>query len=156
MSFPPPTITAFADLSPEMVYKILKLRSAIFVVEQNCVYQDMDDLDLTAQHLFFTCRQDNENDEIIAYCRLLKPGVKYAEWSIGRVVTAQKWRGQNWGHHLMQSALRTIKAQGGQACRISAQSHLKAFYESHGFIATDKAYLEDGIPHLEMFWQITA
>jgi ElaA protein len=136
----------FDELSTQELYQILRLRSEVFVVEQNCVYQDIDNKDQKALHLFGTLE-----GEIIAYSRLFKPGDYFEFSSIGRVVVAEKHRDKNFGHALIDQSILEIKNRFKvEKITISAQLYLKKFYESHGFIATSAMYLEDDIPHIEM------
>jgi ElaA protein len=136
----------FEELSTQELYQILRLRSEVFVVEQNCVYQDIDNKDQKALHLFGVVE-----GEIIAYSRLFKPGDYFEFSSIGRVVVAKKNRDKNFGHELIdQSILEINRRFNVQNITISAQLYLKKFYESHGFFATSEMYLEDDIPHIEM------
>lgn len=136
----------FDELSTQELYQILRLRSEVFVVEQNCVYQDIDNKDQKALHLFGIVE-----GEIIAYSRLFKPGDYFEFSSIGRVVVAEKHRDKNFGHELIdQSILEINRRFNVQNITISAQLYLKKFYESHGFKATSAIYLEDDIPHIEM------
>jgi ElaA protein len=136
----------FDELSTQELYQILRLRSEVFVVEQNCVYQDIDNKDQKALHLFGTLE-----GEIIAYSRLFKPGDYFEFSSIGRVVVAEKHRDKNFGHALIDQSILEIKNRFKvENITISAQLYLKKFYESHGFIATSAMYLEDDIPHIEM------
>ena len=136
----------FDELSTKELYQILRLRSEVFVVEQNCVYQDIDNKDQKALHLFGIAE-----GEIIAYSRLFKPGDYFEFSSIGRVVVAEKHRDKNFGHELIdQSILEINRRFNVQNITISAQLYLKKFYESHGFVATSETYLEDDIPHIEM------
>jgi len=136
----------FEELSTQELYQILRLRSEVFVVEQNCVYQDIDNKDQKALHLLGIVE-----GEIIAYSRLFKPGDYFEFSSIGRVVVAEKHRDKNFGHELIdQSILEINHKYNVQNITISAQLYLKKFYESHGFFATSEMYLEDDIPHLEM------
>jgi len=134
----------FSALSAQELYDILQLRAAVFVVEQNCPYQDVDGHDQAAWHV--TCR---ENGVLLAYCRVLPPGEKFAEWSVGRVITSPAARGRGLGQTLMQQALALIDAKGGNV-RISAQAYLEKFYQGHGFASVSAPYDEDGIPHIEM------
>ena len=137
---------SFAELTTLELYHILRLRAEIFVVEQDCVYQDVDNKDQDSYHVM-----GYENDVLIAYARVVKPGVSYTEVSIGRVVVAFTQRQRKLGVDLMNESIRFIETNlGKQAIRISAQSHLEKFYGSLGFDATGKKYLEDGIPHIEM------
>ena len=140
-------VKEFGELSNIELYDILKLRAEVFVVEQNCPYQDMDDKDQNSLHLMFW-----ENDYLIAYTRLLDKGISYPEYaSIGRVVTSPTIRGKGIGKKLMAESIKVcIKHFGKTAIKISAQFHLKTFYEEFGFVTTGHQYLEDNIPHIAM------
>lgn len=139
-------IKSFETLSVNELYAILKLRSEIFVVEQNCVYLDIDGKDQLALHLF-----GEFDGKIVAYSRLFKPGITFDNASIGRVVVDANYRDRKWGHDLMQESIAGIQSQFGESkITIGAQLYLKKFYESHGFIQTSEMYLEDDIPHIEM------
>jgi ElaA protein len=127
------------------MYSVLQLRSEVFVVEQNCVYQDIDGKDEKAIHLL-----GKIEGEIVAYARLFKPGDYFDTASIGRVVVKQRFRNRNLGHDLMREAVAALAAISETAITISAQLYLKKFYESHGFVAVGAQYLEDDIPHIEM------
>jgi ElaA protein len=136
----------FDALSRDQLYGLLRLRSEVFVVEQNCVFQDMDGLDDQAMHLL-----GGRASALIAYVRCFPAGVTFDEASIGRVVTRQSARGGGLGQVLMAEAIRALVAEwGAQPIRIGAQAHLKDFYQRHGFVDVGKPYVEDGIPHLEM------
>lgn len=140
----------FSDLSPDELYDILQLRSEIFVVEQNCVYNDLDGLDKDAVHQFL-----KKDGEIVAYSRLLKPGTRFSEYSIGRVVVKQSERGTGLGIKMMEEAKRYIINELGAAkIKISAQSYLQRFYENLGFEIITEMYLEDGIPHFGMMYKV--
>jgi len=135
------------EWSNDLLYAAMRLRSAIFVVEQNCVFPDMDGLDPACTHL---CGTD-ASGELLAYARLLAPGVKYRQASIGRVVTTEAVRGQQLGRALMVEALRLSRERHpGHAIRIGAQQRLERFYASLGFVQTGEPYLEDGIWHIDM------
>jgi len=137
----------FSELSNVEVYKILQLRNEVFIVEQNCVYQDCDDKDFKAWHL---CGWEGEI--LIAYTRLFDKGVSYGDAaSIGRVITARNVRGQNLGKELMLRSIQKIEELFGETTiRISAQLYLKRFYESFSFVQKGEVYLEDGIEHISM------
>jgi len=136
----------FEALSVVELYQILRLRSEIFVVEQNCVYQDLDNKDQKALHLF-----GEYDGKIIAYSRLFKAGDYFDCSSIGRVVVAANYRDKKFGHELIIQGIAEIRNHfNEQNITISAQLYLKKFYETHGFIQTSKMYLEDDIPHIEM------
>ena len=136
----------FTELNTTELYKILKLRSEVFVVEQNCAYQDIDDADLQAIHQLIW-----KKEQLIAYSRILPPGSYFEQLSIGRILTASTIRGQQYGHLLMQEAIGYCQEQYPyQSIKLSAQQYLIEFYRSHGFEITGKGYLEDGIPHIGM------
>lgn len=138
----------FDSLTREELYKILRLRSEIFVVEQNCAYQDIDKKDFNALHLFL---KENESDKILAYARLFQPGDYYTQASIGRVAVRKKKRREGLGHQLMIKAIEEVENNfHTKPIKIGAQLYLKEFYESHGFVQIDEEYIEDGIPHIHM------
>ncbi len=139
----------FDELTPFELYAILQLRNEVFVVEQNCVYQDADNKDPLSYHLMAW-----ENNKLFAYTRIIPPGIAYAEASIGRVVTSPAIRKTGIGRELMQVSLEKITDLfGNSPVRIGAQQYLEKFYSSLGFQSTGKHYLEDGIPHVEMLKQ---
>ena len=144
----------FDALSREQLYALLRLRSEVFVVEQACIFQDMDGLDDQAMHLLGVQSPLTPGlpaPELVAYVRCFAKGVTFDEASIGRVVTRQSARGGGLGHVLMAEAIRALQQQWGvQPIRIGAQAHLKGFYERHGFADVGKPYVEDGIDHSEM------
>lgn len=136
----------FSELKPLELYAIMQLRNEVFVVEQNCVFQDADNKDIDAWHLM-GCREE----QLMAYTRLLPRDISYAHASIGRVVTSPHARGKGVGRKLMQESIDTLyKIWGKQPIQIGAQLYLKNFYESLGFQQTSEIYLEDGIEHIEM------
>jgi len=139
-------IKRFEALSVAELYRILELRSEVFVVEQNCVYQDIDGKDPKALHLI------GEHDgKIVAYARLFDKGDYFDQSSIGRVVVAGNARDKKFGHDLLKAAINGIFEHFGQsAIEISAQLYLQKFYESHAFEAQGETYLEDDIPHIHM------
>lgn len=144
------TCTRFEDLSPAVLYEILKLRSEVFVVEQQCVFLDMDDKDQGAWHL--TGRYE---DRLVAYTRLLPPGLTYSEASIGRVVSSPSVRRMGFGRELMEVSIRQLWTLfGKQNIRIGAQLYLEQFYGSFGFIRQGDVYIEDEIPHIKMLLSI--
>lgn len=139
-------IKRFNDLSVPELYRVLQLRSDVFIVEQNCPYPDVDGKDAKALHLLGIYEGN-----IVAYSRLFAPGYYFENASIGRVVIDQSYRDRKWGHNLMQAAITGIKEHYGvDAVTISAQLYLKKFYESHGFVQEGEQYLEDDIPHVRM------
>lgn len=139
-------IKAFNELSVTELYQLLQLRSDVFIVEQNCVYPDIDGKDAKALHLLGIYE-----GKVAAYARLFAPGYYFENASIGRVVINQNYRDRKWGHSLMQEAIAGIKHYyGADAITISAQLYLKKFYEGHGFVQDGEGYLEDDIPHIKM------
>ncbi len=139
-------IKRFNEFSLQELYSVLQLRSEVFVVEQNCVYQDIDGKDEKALHLLGIY-----DDKIVAYARLFEPGYYFEEAAIGRVVISAEYRDRKWGHNLMEAAIDGIKEHyNTNAITISAQLYLKKFYESHGFVQVGEGYLEDDIPHIRM------
>ena len=136
----------WSEISLEELYSVLRLRSEVFVVEQDCVYQDIDNKDQIAIHLLGYI-----NKELIAYSRLFNEGDYFKETSFGRAIIKKEKRGQGYGDELVKESLKTIKSYyGNKKEKISAQAHLKTFYSKHAFIAKGKEYLEDGIPHVSM------
>jgi ElaA protein len=136
----------FASLSPFEVYAILQLRNEVFVVEQACVFQDADDKDQESYHLM-----GYSGGKLVAYTRLVPPGVIYDDVSIGRVVTSPTARRSGAGRELMKNSIaHCYTLFGKRPIRIGAQLYLKAFYESFGFHQTSDVYFEDGIEHIYM------
>jgi ElaA protein len=139
-------LNKFDALTPRQLYAILQLRNAVFVVEQACVFQDADDKDQDSYHLM-----GFDGDKLVAYTRLLPPGLTYEQSSIGRVVTAAAVRRYGVGKKLMQESIDAVcKLFGNGPIKIGAQLYLKNFYESFGFLQTGEPYLEDGIEHIHM------
>ena len=139
----------FNKLSLSELYDILQLRADIFVVEQDCVYNDLDGLDKDAVHMFL-----KEGKEIVAYTRLLKPGTRFSDYSIGRVVVKQPKRGTGTGIRMMEEAKKFIlNSWGATRIQVSAQKYLQKFYEDLGFKVITEEYLEDGIPHVGMLFK---
>ena len=140
-------LSTFKRLDIMILYKILQLRSEVFIVEQTCYYQDLDDKDEGSLHLMGWDR-----GHLVAYSRLLPKGISYPmSSSIGRVVTHSDYRGQGLGKELMQLSIKHCEEQWpGDPIKISAQTYLKEFYEDFGFTQCGEGYLEDGIPHIPM------
>lgn len=139
-------VKSFSELSIYELYAILQLRSEVFVVEQDCVYQDIDFKDQKALHVFCF-----KNNQIIAYTRIFKPGDYFKEASIGRVVVKKSERTYGYGHDLIIASIKAIEDNyQTKEITISAQVYLTKFYNSHGFKKVSDEYLEDGIPHIEM------
>ena len=140
------TLKPFADLTPTELYSILQLRNEVFIVEQNCPYQDLDNKDLKSWHLMGI-----KDDKLAAYSRLLAPGISYRESSIGRIVSSPAVRKTGIGKKLVEKSIEQIKKLfETDTIRIGAQLYLKTFYESFGFIQEGEVYLEDNIPHILM------
>ena len=135
-------LRTFAELSTAELYAIMALRQRVFVVEQNCAYLDADGYDQVSRHLWAA-----RGDAIAAYLRIVPAGTKFAELSIGRVITAPEARGSGLGRELMK---RGIEAAGGVPIRLGAQAHLEKFYGELGFARVGDVYDEDGIPHVDM------
>jgi ElaA protein len=136
----------FAELTPEQIHDVYRLRVDVFIVEQNCVFQDVDGVDPKCWHLL-----GYSGGKLVAYARLLPAGVKFDEPSIGRVITARSVRKTGLGRVLMREAM--MRARGlwpGQPLRIGAQAHLERFYNEFGFTKSSDPYDEDGIIHIEM------
>ena len=136
----------FKELTTIELYNLLQLRSQVFVVEQDCVYQDIDFKDQKALHIL-----GFKNDKIIAYTRIFKPGDYFDKASIGRVVVAENERKFGYGHLIMEYSIKAIYSFFNEKIiKISAQKYLKEFYESHNFVQIGEEYLEDNIPHIAM------
>lgn len=136
----------FDELTTSELYAIMQLRNDVFVVEQNCIYQDADGKD---QHSWHLCGW-NKN-ELVAYTRIIPQGISYTEASIGRVVTAASHRRTGIGSKLMKESIdRAFNRFSCTSIRIGAQVYLTSFYQSLGFVPCSNEYLEDGIPHIEM------
>ena len=139
-------IKQFDQLTLEELYTLLALRSEVFVVEQDCVYQDIDQKDQKALHIL-----GYVEDNLVAYARGFKPGDYFKEAAIGRVVVAMDYRKSNYGHEIVDAAIDAVLERWGPGpIKLSAQTYLIAFYRKHGFETTGQEYLEDGIPHIAM------
>jgi len=140
----------FSELDTEDLYQILRIRSEVFVVEQDCVYQDIDNKDKNAIHLYY-----KENDQIVAYTRIFKAGDYYENPCIGRVVVSKKNRGNDLGKKIMIDSMEYIKQNiKGEKIELSAQKYLDKFYKDLGFYKIGEDYLEDGIPHQRMIFDL--
>ena len=136
----------FDQLPLRTLYEVLQLRSEVFVVEQACIFQDLDGSDDQAMHLL-----GRSGGQLVAYARCLPAGVKYVEASLGRVITRRSARASGMGHVLMQRAIAAIHSHWGEPpIRIGAQARLEKFYNRYGFAKAGPVYLEDGIDHIEM------
>jgi len=140
------TIKTFKELTTDELYALLQLRSEVFVVEQDCVYQDIDYKDQKALHVL-----GFKNDKLVAYTRIFKPGDYFNYASIGRVIVAQNERDHKYGYDIMNASINAIKEYYNETTiKISAQTYLKKFYNNLGFEEVGEGYLEDGIPHIGM------
>jgi ElaA protein len=136
----------FKDLAPHELYAFMRLRSEVFVVEQNCIYLDADNIDPYCYHLML-----RDQTEIVSYARLIPPGVSYTEMSIGRIVSNPAYRGTGAGKQLLTVAIEECyRLFGAGPIKIGAQLYLKKFYNAFGFIQTSEVYDEDGIDHIKM------
>jgi len=138
-------LSKFEELTNQDLHDIFRLRVDIFVVEQNCPYGEIDGKDPQSLHLLY-----KKNGEIVAYARILPPGVSYDEPSIGRVIVAKQHRKTGLAHELLAQAVKVARANYHQPIKIGAQAHLEKYYARAGFVKTSAVYLEDGIPHIEM------
>lgn len=139
-------VKTYQDLSVDELYAILQLRSEVFVVEQDCVYQDIDGKDQNALHII-----GYKNNTIVAYTRVFRPGFYFEEASIGRVVVKKNQRQHQYGYDIMKASIDAIKmAYNETKIKISAQTYLKRFYNNLEFFEIGEEYLEDGIPHIAM------
>jgi len=140
----------FSELTNQQLYDILQLRSEVFVVEQDCVYQDIDGNDQISIHVLFY-----NKETLVVYARILPPNTYFKQVSIGRIIVKESSRGLDYGHKLMTFCIDFIRSKYNKNfIKISAQEHLKPFYSQHGFIQTGDPYLEDGIPHIAMLANI--
>ena len=139
-------VKSFKELTKQELYSLLKLRAEVFVVEQNCIYQDIDGKDEKALHIL-----GFKNDKLIAYTRVFKPGDYFENASIGRVLVIKNERHLKYGNRIMKQSIQAIKNNYNETTiKISAQCYLNNFYNNLGFIAVGTQYLEDGIPHILM------
>ena len=139
-------IKPWKKLSRQQINDIFSLRSEVFIVEQECPYQDVDGKDEIADHVML-----HEGSELVGYARVFPKNTYFREASFGRAVVKKKNRGEGYGHLLVEKSLKHLKEKKQSPIKISAQSYLKDFYSSHGFIAKGEEYMEDGIPHTAMY-----
>lgn len=139
-------VKKFHEVSASELYEILRLRAEVFIVEQDCVYQDIDNKDQKALHVI-----GYKNDKIIAYTRVFSEGDYFEKASIGRVVVSEQERKYGYGHELIRKSIEAIEQHfKTNEIKISAQCYLQKFYEKHDFKQVGETYLEDGIPHIAM------
>ena len=140
------TVKTFEELSLHELYQLLQLRAEVFVVEQDCVYQDIDGKDEKALHVL-----GYEDGKLVAYTRIFPPGIYFKEAAIGRVVVKSNTRKNKFGHEIMRASIKAVEENfNTNTIKLSAQTYLTKFYESHGFEQMGEGYLEDGIPHIAM------
>lgn len=139
-------IKSFEDLSKKELYELLQLRSEVFVVEQDCVYRDVDGKDQRALHVLGW-----EDGKLVAYARCFEAGDYFEEAAIGRILVRENYRKLGYGHKITEASIEAIRSMyKADTIMISAQTYLVIFYESHGFMTTGDRYMEDGIPHIAM------
>lgn len=138
-------IKTFEQLNKAELYEIIQLRIAVFIIEQDCPYQDLDGMDDQGLHMWI-----EEAGEIVCYLRINPAGTRFTEPSLGRIVTQMTYRNKGLGEILINKAIEEVCKDKPTAIRISAQSYLENYYEKFGFIKCSEEYLEDNIPHIEM------
>ena len=139
----------FDELTTKELYEILRARAEVFVVEQDCIYQDCDRKDQKSWHLF-----SEENGEVVSYMRIIEKGVSYPEMSMGRLLTREQHRKSGYSRETIARGLDfVVNTLGETKVRVSGQLYMKKFYESMGFRTTSEVYLEDGIEHVEMLYE---
>ena len=141
--------SSFDDFTPQNLYDVLKLRQDIFIIEQECIYDDIDGLDDRSQHLILI-----DEDKIVGYLRIVPPGIKYDEYSLGRILVDQRNRNRGLGKKVVEKGIEIVKSEGARAIRIEAQAHLENFYKDLGFRSVSEIYSVDDIPHLQMLLTI--
>jgi ElaA protein len=139
----------FDSISTLELYEILKLRQDVFIIEQDCIYKDIDNLDQASEHLVL-----KEHNIVAAYARIVPANVKYKEYSIGRIVVNPAYRGRGLGKGIVLKSLELLKQRQLSVVRIEAQAHLRKFYHELGFKDTGEVYELDGIPHIEMLYRL--
>jgi len=143
----------FEQLTVYQLHDLMALRTDVFVVEQNCVYHELDGRDKACYHLLGM----DASEELVAYCRVLPPGLVYPEVAFGRVLIRESHRGQGLGRTLMEQTMHyLINTFGKVPVHIAAQDYLESFYQSFGFKTTSPVFLDDGIPHIEMLFSPTS
>lgn len=133
------------ELSADDLYKVLKLRQDVFIIEQDCIYEDIDNLDQKSEHLLL-----ESGNQLIAYSRIVPAGVKFSSPSIGRIVVAPAHRGEGYGYQIVQKSIEIIRKNGSEEIWIEAQEYLHDFYQELGFEKISEPYDLDGIQHIEM------
>ncbi len=141
-------VKGWNQLSRKEINDIFSLRSEVFVIEQECIYQDVDGKDEKADHVLLFV-----NNELVGYTRVFNEKIYFKEASFGRAVVKKNFRGEGYGNLLVKKSLEHLKTNKQSPIKISAQSHLKEFYSSHGFVVKGEEYMEDGIPHSAMYYK---
>jgi len=137
---------SFDEFTPRNLYDVLKLRQDIFIIEQNCIYDDMDGLDAKSRHVLLL----DAGNILAGYLRILPPDIKFEEYSLGRIAVKKDYRGQGLGRKIVQKGIDTVRSSEARSIRIEAQAHLEDFYKETGFITVSGIYSVDDIPHLQM------
>lgn len=137
-------VKRFNELSTSELYDILRCRAEVFVMGQKCIYLDMDGIDFFSTHLYIT-----ENGNIISYLRIIDPGIKFPAASIGRVLTMPEYRRQGYGRILVKVAIKIV-GESSDVIEIEAQSYLRDFYKSFGFVEISEEFMLENIPHIRM------
>ena len=137
---------SFDEFTPRHLYDILKLRQDIFIIEQNCIYDDMDGLDGESRHILLL----DAGNILAGYLRIVPPDIKFEEYSLGRIAVKKDYRGQGLGRQIVKKGIDTVRSLGARSIRIEAQAHLEDFYKETGFKTVSNVYNVDDIPHLQM------
>jgi len=137
---------SFDEFTPRNLYDVLKLRQDIFIIEQNCIYDDMDGLDAKSRHVLLL----DAGNILAGYLRIVPPDIKFEEYSLGRIAVKKDYRGQGLGRKIVQKGIDTVRSSEARSIRIEAQAHLEDFYKETGFITVSGIYSVDDIPHLQM------
>lgn len=138
----------FEKFSPNHLYEVLKLRQDIFVIEQKCIYDDIDGLDPDSEHLLLL----EPDNSLVGYLRIVPPGVKFEEYSLGRIAVEKSYRGKGLGKDLVMKGVEIVSKAGAQSIKIEAQAHLGKFYADIGFKTISDVYEVDEIPHIQMIF----
>lgn len=134
------------DIPVHHLYQILKLRQDVFIIEQNCIYEDIDLVDHQSEHLLLV----DDQEQLIGYLRIVPGGEKFKEWSLGRIAVRSESRGKQYGKKMIEEAIDILDKRGIHSIRIEAQAHLLKYYKSFGFQPVSEVYSVDDIPHLQM------
>lgn len=140
-----------SEFKPEHLYEVLKLRQDIFIIEQDCIYDDLDGLDHISAHLLM----QNNDDQLIGYLRIVPAGKKFKEVSLGRIAVRIEERGNGYGKELIRKGIEKALDGSGTAIKIEAQAHLEKYYSGFGFSTSSEVYDVDGIPHLQMVLEVS-